>query len=197
MKERRTHYRINDLLTFTYKILDPDNAKEEIEIFERRPSEVSRMSVKYPRLMAEILDPRSTTSEEEEPYQAVLDLVANVSEKLDLLIEYILSEDKAALKSQTLSGEPKSVNISGSGMVFYTDEKLSKGDWLLIQLKLPFSIPFILRTIARVVRVSDQKTKGGFETAVHFQYIKGDDREVLIRYISIRSRGLIRNRLLR
>jgi hypothetical protein len=75
------------------------------------------------------------------------------------------------------------VNLSGSGIKFFSDDPYPVDSFLVLRLILRPFIP--IQAVGKIIRI-DSKWKGnekGFEIAVEFTQISPDDREAIIRHI--------------
>jgi hypothetical protein len=75
------------------------------------------------------------------------------------------------------------VNLSGSGIKFFSEEPYPVDSFLVLRLILRPFIP--IQAVGKIIRI-DSKRKGeerGFEIAVEFTQISPDDREAIIRHI--------------
>lgn len=125
-----------------------------------------------------------------------LNQISMLNKKLYFLQELMINSKETDLFDQN----PVKVNISGSGMKFKSSDCFKVGDLLDMKMVLPSSPFYIIKTVALVIRIDElpeQKSslKQDFNCiAVKFIAINEDDREALIRCISILQRKMLRRK---
>ncbi len=89
----------------------------------------------------------------------------------------------------------RKVNLSGSGIRFFSDEDFPVDSYLRLRMVLRPFIP--IQAVGKVVRVDPSQKDGeeGFEIAAEFTQISSDDREAIIRHILRAEATLQRLRL--
>ncbi len=82
------------------------------------------------------------------------------------------------------------VNISGSGMRFFSEQDFPLHSFLVLRLILRPFIP--MQVVGKIIRIDpvEQEERKGFEIAVEFSQIAPDDREAIIRHV-LRSQATI------
>ena len=75
------------------------------------------------------------------------------------------------------------VNLSGSGIRFFSEQEFPVDSFLLLRLILRPFIP--LQAVGKIIRIQPAQhgEDGGFEIAVEFTQIAPDDREAIIRHV--------------
>lgn len=99
-------------------------------------------------------------------------------------------------KARTLAvPELTTVNLSGSGIKFFSAESFPVDSFLVLRLILRPFIP--IQAVGKIVRIASQhkNEEKGFEVAVEFTRISPDDREAIIRHILRAQATLQRLRL--
>lgn len=119
-------------------------------------------------------------------------LIMMMDKKLDLLLE-VLCKPKG---DSCVEDRVSKVNISGSGIRFYSNRPYERGQLLKLTIFLPiFPQPSIsaVGEVARSEAVDKNGTKE-YQVAAKFMAISEDDREEIVRYTFKRERELLRNR---
>ncbi len=101
-------------------------------------------------------------------------------------------------KDKNLKGaipELTKVNLSGSGIRFFSDKEFPVDSFLVLRLILRPFIP--IQAVGKIIRIhpSQNGEETGFEIAVEFTQIAPDDREAIIRHILRTEATLQRLRL--
>jgi len=75
------------------------------------------------------------------------------------------------------------VNLSGSGIRFFSDQEFPVDSFLVLRLILRPFIP--MQAVGKIIRITpaQQAEESGFEIAVEFTQISSDDREAIIRHV--------------
>ena len=75
------------------------------------------------------------------------------------------------------------VNLSGSGIRFFSDQEFPVDSYLVLRLILRPFIP--MQVVGKIIRIDPAKhgDEAGFEIAVEFTQIAPDDREAIIRHV--------------
>ena len=82
------------------------------------------------------------------------------------------------------------VNLSGSGMRFFSEQEFPPDSFLVLRLILRPFIP--LQAVGKIIRIEPAQhgEDAGFEIAVEFSKIAPDDREAIIRHV-LRSQATL------
>jgi hypothetical protein len=175
--ERREFFRITDRLLIEYREI----GYQESLVLEKSlklsdlfpdPHDVNRNPPKNPMLM------------KNEFYL----FLETIDKKLNTVIELLTKRDDL-FRSVYLD-----VNVSGSGLKFTADTKLTGGTYLELRIVLPFFPNPCVTALGKVVRsrLSRAEDKEGWETAVSFVAISEKDRDLLISYVFSREREQLR-----
>ncbi len=110
-------------------------------------------------------------------------LLLQMMTRIDWMLTSIL---RTLGKDKNLKGAiPKltKVNLSGSGIRFFSEEEFPIDSYLVLRLILRPFIP--LQAVGRIIRIQPvtQDEQTGFEVAVEFSQIAPDDREAIIRHV--------------
>ncbi len=82
-------------------------------------------------------------------------------------------------------------DISEGGALLIVDKPLEKGANMNMKIKLPDNN--MLRARAKVLRTEELNVRGKFGAGVEFSYMSEEDREILRRFIFLRSRERYKN----
>ncbi len=122
-------------------------------------------------------------------------LLLQMVTRIDWMLTSIL---RTLGKDKNLKGAiPKltKVNLSGSGIRFFSEEEFPIDSYLVLRLILRPFIP--LQAVGRIIRIQPvtQDEQTGFEVAVEFSQIAPDDREAITRHVLRSEATLQRVRL--
>jgi hypothetical protein len=154
-------------LALSYECVDPDGA--EFSQWQWDELAVS------PDLVRAMVDEKDFTIRD----PLLLQMVTRIDWMLTSILR-TLGKDKHLKRAVP---EFTNVNLSGSGIKFFSEESYSVNSFLVLRLILRPFIP--IQAIGRIIR-NDSTRKGnekGFEIAVEFTQISPEDREAIIRHI--------------
>ena len=118
---------------------------------------------------------------------ALIGWLDRIERKLDRLLGHQgLTETKSLEAS-----DRKSVELSGSGMSFSSDETNEPGNALLLEFELPETPIRVVRCMGRVVEETES-LRG--RVGVAFETIRQSDRDAIVRYTLAVQRQQIRGR---
>jgi hypothetical protein len=166
-------------LAFSYEAVDPDGAD-----FSQWQWDELAVS---PDLVKAMVDEKDFTIRD----PLLLQMVTRIDWMLTSILR-TLGKDKNLKQAVP---EFTKVNLSGSGIKFFSQEAHLVDTFLVLRLILRPFIP--IQAIGRITRI-DSKQKGeekGFEIAVEFTQISPDDREAIIRHILRSQASMQRLRL--
>ena len=107
------------------------------------------------------------------------------------------AEEETSPSTEPFRAVPLAANLSGSGIRIRTHDELQTGALLSLELYLPLENLKIVPIIAEVVNVLPLLTREGdpplFSAALHFLFIDEQDRDSIIRFISIEQLDRLRN----
>jgi hypothetical protein len=113
-------------------------------------------------------------------------LLVDMNTKLELIL------DKLYLDGEGLSkAESKHISLSASGIRFPVREKFEEGDLLEIKMLIPLHPPAWIMVYGKVVRTCEI-THGEWETAIDFDEIDDEVRDLINHYTLKRQREMIR-----
>ncbi len=166
-------------LAFSYEAVDPDAA--EFSQWQWDELAVS------PDLVKAMVDEKDLTIRD----PLLLQMVTRIDWMLTSIFR-TLGKDKD--RKQAVPEFTK-VNLSGSGIKFFSEASLSVGSFLVLRLILRPFIP--IQAIGKIIRIDPTRKdeENGFEIAVEFTRLSPDDREAIIRHILRTQATLQRLRL--
>lgn len=127
-------------------------------------------------------------------FPALYRILADMNAKLDLLLCLVGNDEYRAL----LASPPRKINISGSGMAFYSDQIYRAGEHIIAKMVLPLSPMVFVELIGEVVACSvmdkPQEEKTIYRVAINFISISDESKEEIIRYVFQRQREILRER---
>ncbi|ROR34787.1 PilZ domain-containing protein [Inmirania thermothiophila] len=182
--DRRQFYRVEDLVSLSYRVLEAEAFEEALASFERRGPVWFTLSDTLQR-EAEQLEAAIREVAEEHPRIAYcLELM---DRKLELLGRLI-----AADREGLYDVPPRPAEISASGIAFANDERLEPGTLLELRIVLHPSFTAIL-TYGRVVRC--ERADGGehpWRIAAAFEALREEDRDVIVSHVLRRQAERLR-----
>ncbi len=110
-------------------------------------------------------------------------LLLQMVTRIDWMLTSIL---RTLGKDKNLKGaipELAKVNLSGSGIRFFSEQEFPVDSYLVLRLILRPFIP--MQAVGRIIRIepATQGDQPGFDIAVEFSQIAPDDREAIIRHV--------------
>jgi c-di-GMP-binding flagellar brake protein YcgR len=178
-ENRRNHFRVEILVPVRWQILN----NNEIEIFKNGGGDTLLKTEGLPNPIDDLIDQATPGSESEQLYQAL----KYINNKLDFIIEEQMS---ASIGKQ--SSQDDVIEISASGLKFFTKEKLDQGNLLKMSLILPGTFQYQMDFIARTMRI--EKNAQGYVVAAKFLHISDDSRDSIINVVFQKQRLDIRNK---
>jgi len=172
---RREFMRIDDLLRVDYRKI----SQQEFDRSSGKPEAIFRKVFGDPVIPPEI---------EEVDLKLLYNLIYQANLKMDRILEALETRDGSPYSSV----DTEYVNISGSGMKFVSEQGYAIGDMIALKIFLPMVSNTWLTVLGRVVSSTELPRKEGYSTAVRFEGLSEDDREMIIRYIFKRQRELLR-----
>ncbi len=175
--ERRRYFRVEDHILMEYRLLAGSERQEVVRTLrDDHPSRhlIASSFANTSRQMQYVLH----KIQEREPEIALY--LQTLNEKLDSLARQLATE-ATAFRDQTL----RRVDISAAGLGFDAPEQMEADQLLEIKMLLSPSLDFI-RAIGRVVRcveAFEAQDRPAFRIAVDFDFIRDDDRELLVQHV--------------
>lgn len=184
--ERRNFFRIDDSVSMSYQVVSEEELPDRIDDMEVDGNFTVMASIaSINQSMAGILH---RIEEEDHDVASYLKAINN---KIDILGRALLFSDN------DLTEQPaQPVNISASGLAFYTSEKIEAG--VILELRLMLTPSFTGIIIFGEVVGCDQvdEPMGGFDyfTRVNFMHMREKDRDLLIRHVIKCQSDVLRRR---
>jgi hypothetical protein len=184
--ERRNFFRIDDSVSLSYHAVTQDEIPERMDGMQLADNFTVMGSIaSITQNMAGIMH---RIAEDDPDIAAYLKAI---NTKIDILGRALLSSDNG------LTVQPaQPVNLSASGLAFYTSEQLGSGVLLELKLLLQPSYTGII-TFGEVVgcdRVDEPVGDYDHFTRVNFIHMREKDRDLLIRHVLMRQSEVLRRR---
>jgi len=190
-QQRRQYVRVKDVVRLTYEVI-PESSL--IEARQRMNFLRNQDADRYPfrpRPVGQLIDSDSSPA-----YRSLAEGIAKLDQKLDYLIFLVDKLGDSAVGQS--SGDTIRCNISGSGMMFASNDKFSVGTYLRLSILLgSYNVTKPIHVIAKVLRVTGQDAEYGpqpYRVSMHFEDIADEDRETIIQHIFEVQRAEIRSR---
>jgi len=185
MEERRRFYRIDDSVILNYKPFPEEQMDETISRLEMLNSQhkllqnsLGSLELRLDFLLEEIT----------EPLPEIAEALKIINRKISILSQLDSADTESALglKADSRAAiETHEVNMSGSGLAFFSPSGFSHGETMEIECSL---LPeyYNIKAIGRVVdcREADETDSDKkYRVAVDFVYLRETDREFMIAHI--------------
>lgn len=184
-QERRRFFRIEDTIGIKTKVIQENEIERRVKKFWDDQHEFSL---------------RNEFNYELEQHQVDLKHIKNkmpeVGRYLDLLQKQLdMLTDKILQESDSFTDQEKKVNLSAQGISFFTDEVVSKGDIVEMNLKLlPERQKIVL--FSKVIDCHQvDSEQGQYKVSLDFEHIYDADREILVKHVhgkQVRALGAAR-----
>ena len=187
---RRMDFRQDTLLRFKEEILTPEQFEAELE---KPGAELYQQSLAQGMADGDPLTSETTDTPDSAVFQAI--------RALETKLNYLIGMDVLRDSGQDMP-EERLVNISATGMSFFTETSVSAGDKMKITMILPLFPPAFVEMPARVVRIKHMK-KEKTRVSVAFVFRCEYEETSIIKYIfklqreQVRAKYLHINRLTR
>ncbi|MCX5815090.1 MAG: PilZ domain-containing protein [Proteobacteria bacterium] len=183
--EKREYFRIEDRLSIRLRIITHDE-------FMAIEDTVRFSSAKTAGDLKEIQFLKGIVTNEEKEKEQLYTYLQVIDKKLDIMLDY-LSEttDTGPYITKYLK-----VDISGSGIGFVSDIEMKEGEYVEIKVVLPIYPHLKITTLCRVLRSETRKKddKQFWEVALGFLVINDNDKDLLINYIFMKEREMLRHK---
>lgn len=115
--------------------------------------------------------------------------IGKALQMMDQKLNYLISIQMLSDASQ-LNLSERAVNLSVSGMRFFTESHYKEGDCLEVTMMLPSFPPQLMELLCEVTRV--KSTKGGQQVAVDFVFRNEEEERSISGHVFKRQREMIR-----
>ena len=186
--QRRDFVRIEDSLPCTYSLLEKEECEKATMAYLGNSVDTSGVHSLLSKIWHNEREVQDETAEME---TAVIQLLINIDRKLSMVLDMVNQERKLPRQEK----EARVVDISGSGVKFFTDEVLVLGQTLKVEMVLPTFPVSPITVFGDVTRVEKDchEEQEGFNIIVKFNTISEDHQDSLIRYIFQRQREILRS----
>jgi PilZ domain len=180
-RNRREDFRIDDVM----HMRDEPLSVAEFESRKKRIGVRSRMSSTLRNLLAHDVDVEQVMKQAEVP-----DELVQAIEALDSKLNYLISMNmlNEADRDQL---EEREVNVSTTGMSFFTDLPHKVGEPMQITLVIPTFPPQMMELLAEVKWVKPRKSACP-QIGVNFFFRSLEEQDSIARYVFKRHREMIR-----
>ena len=179
--ERRNYVRVDDRLPILYRVLTPNEWG-----YGDPALWFKRVWNSFP-----LQDPTFQGITDSEPKdQIYFRLISDLHRKMDILVELLGGGQPGSLVQLP---EMLSVSLSASGIRMPLSEACRLGDRIALCLVLPELPPanlFITGEVSRIEPIPGKET--GYETGIRFLDLKGEEQDLLVRYIFRKLRKELR-----
>ncbi len=184
--EKRSYYRIEDKIALKLRKI----SEEEFNLLEH--------SIRYTPASSfitsdEIPVLKEIEVDEEKKKDPLFTYMKIIDRKLDMVLDYL--SEKAEDTLQYISRYLKA-NISGSGIRFVVDVDMNEGDYVELIIILPIYPHSRISVLCKVLR-SIKQTQGNCifsDIALQYLAINENNRDMLIQYIFMKEREMLRNK---
>jgi c-di-GMP-binding flagellar brake protein YcgR len=185
--ERRSFFRVDDSISLSYQTITKQQMEEKIEREDIEPegsftvmSNIASINQNMAGIMHRI--------EGGEPDIAAY--LKAINSKIDIIGRALLSKD-----NELAEHPAQPVNLSASGMAFYSPNPVEKGAILELRLLLVPSFTGIV-TFGEVVGCDSVKDPKGYDNLIRLNFINmvERDRDLLIRHVIKRQGEFLRKR---
>jgi len=183
MDDRREYFRIKDRLAIEVRVISDEEFLQLENTVRYNPTQTIDKAYDM-HFMKECI-----SSDEKEKNQ-ILSYLVMIDKKLDMLVDFLYKPQK----NELFHSSYMEVEVSGSGIKFFTDLEIQEGDYAEIRIVIPrFPHPKIT-ALAQVIRGKECLVNGNKyrEIIARFVVINEEDRDLLINYIFVKDRERLR-----
>ncbi|MCX8111407.1 MAG: PilZ domain-containing protein [Syntrophorhabdaceae bacterium] len=184
--EKRDYFRVDDRLRLKFRII----SEEEFNALEHtiRYSPISNFTSSDEISILKMIG--ADEEKKKDPLYAYLNII---DRKINMILDYLIenADDKKQYNTSYTQA-----NISGSGIMFITDADIKEGDYVELILILPIYLYTRISILCKVIRCVKEIKDGDTVNYVAMQFlvINENDRDMLIQYIFIKEREMLRNK---
>lgn len=173
-KERRRFFRIDDIVGLKIEPVDKHNLEQTLENFHKEQHNFSiRNDFNY-QLEQHRADLHHIKAKMPELGRYLSVLQAQIDSLTDRIIS---AEHKSSITRDT------EANISAQGIAFMSDERLTSGEIIKLNLKLLPGQQKIVIYARVILCVKDPTDQGRYKIALDFEHIHEADREILVKHV--------------
>lgn len=183
--DMRKYFRVNDMVSFSYKVLSWADARLLQENTIKKPMHRFMIKTNLERLSRELQPLHKVINSSN---SNVAQYLATLDKKISLLSECLLEDDEDDSEI-----EVQEVNIGGGGLMFFSEKAINVGAMIETKMRLMPEDRKIF-SYARVVscsRLEDQGPCQGYKIAVEFKFMDDDVRDLITRHVLLKEQELI------
>jgi len=186
----RNYVRVDVYLPVLLKKLSPENLACAKDIYLKPHWSDSSNSIIDDLLNKDM----NTYKQAEADFPKLFHMLAEINVKLNVILSFLSCDEGKEL----IISKPRKINISGSGMAFWTDQPYEPGDHVGVRMVLPLFYMAFIGCIAEVVSVSrsdnPRHDENIYRVSMKFCEISEDSKEKIIQYVFQRQREILRQR---
>jgi len=186
----RSQVRVDAYLPVIVKKLSSENLSHWPEIYLKSGWGFGRETVADDFLRKSINQYNNKESDSSNLYQ----IFTEINVKLNIILSFLCSDESKEL----FLSKPRKINLSGSGMAFWSDQSFDPGDYVGVRMVLPLFPMAMIGFVASVVSVSRpdkvQQDESAYRISMKFYEIADGSREQIIQYVFQRQREILRGR---
>ena len=186
--QKREFVRVEDCLPCTFTVLSKEDYEDSQKEHLGKAVNKSGFEMCLPDIWHQ---EREALDKNGEVGLILIQLLTNIDRKLSIFLDSLNPSGRKALIQK--DGIVK--NISGSGAKIYSNEELTIGDILKLEIILPTFPISPITVFGESVRVErlEKNQKQRFGIVVKYTTIREEDQDTLIRYVFRRQRELLRS----
>jgi len=177
--ERRRYYRIDDNAMLSYQVVPPEQVERTLARFRTGPSDRFSLSASY---VGNDIAMTETLSRIRAEQPLVATYLEGLERKMNLLAHLVMTMNDDFDDYPT-----RRVNLSGGGVAFDIEQKISAGTIIEIKLVLLPSYRGILTYGTAIHCQNDEKNNHDplfpWRVALSFSHIRETDRELIVRHV--------------
>lgn len=193
-KENRRSFRVSETVYVKFETLSEEEFEQGLEHYKLQLGSSDGAQAKLVDLEARVSEALFLLKAENTKVANILSLL---NDKVNVVVEQLPSLRKT--KASLAKTKPQDCDVSADGMIFSTDQEVSVGDRLHLQVLLSSDNRY-LETFCQVVRVTDPPDSSAsgyrFGVGVEFLDMPRAQREILIQYMFSRESESLRIRRL-
>jgi len=185
--ERRNFFRIDDSVSMSYHPVPEEEVEDRLR---RMESEVAGNFTVMSSLSSINQNMAGILHRIEKDTPDVADYLKAINQKIEVLGRALLSAD-----TELTEKPAQPVNLSASGLAFYSEEPIEPGLVLELRLLLPSFTGII--TYGEVIgcdRVENEAPGFPYFSRINFLHMREKDRDLLIRHVIKRQSDMLRQR---
>ena len=185
--ERRRYFRIDDRAILKYRVLPPGEREAIVARLSRAPATRHALANTFANVSQQMQHLLRRIEQTEPDIALCLD---TLNEKLDMLARQL------SLEASQMADEPvRAVNVSAAGICFEAEDALDPGGLLELRLLLLPSYVGVsaVGTVVRCDETAPEESDLPYRIAVDFDYLRDDDRELLVQHVVRRETEQLRD----